>query len=142
VTYNSPGSHDYSCSVAASTGASSPFDIDAASTPTYCGGTATLTYTYQNVTGSISFTILGQSPDVDVVRAQLGSSPWYIQQLANSESPGYQQFQSNGYPIVGAPNGYGIMQIDYANTVYDLWTWTTNVFDGKNTIQANWTVGD
>jgi len=72
-----------------------------------------------------------------VVKAQLGTSPWYIQQLANSESPGYRQFLSSGYPVFGAPNGFGIMQIDYHNNVYDLWTWTVNVADGQSTIAAN-----
>jgi hypothetical protein len=118
IVYNSPGSYTYTCSQAATVAASSTWNM--AASPPYCGGTATLTFTYGPAHGSASLTILGQNPSVATVKSLLVTGPWYAEQLANSESPGYLQFQSTGYPVFGSPNGYGIMQIDYNNSPYDV----------------------
>ncbi len=135
IMYDSPGSYTYTCSLAPTVAASSTWNIGGS--PPYCGGTATLSFTYGPALGSVSFTILGQNPSVATVKSLLVTGPCYAEQLANSESPGYLQFQSSGYPVFGSPNGYGIMQIDYNNSPYDVWDWLTNVDDGLNTISSD-----
>ena len=100
-----------------------------------CGGSATISYAYGAAKGSVSFTVLGQNPTASTVKALL-TSPWFVQQLANSESPGYLQFNSSGYPVFGGPNGYGIMMIDFNNTASDLWNWVVNVSDGLKSVSS------
>jgi hypothetical protein len=56
------------------------------------------------------------------VKSAIGTSPWFIQQLANHESPGYKQFDGGGNPVWGSPNGYGIMMVEDPSASQDLWS--------------------
>lgn len=126
--------------------ATATWDIGSLLGGSFAGGSAQIQATYQGSPYSLSFTILGQNPSVATVKSAIGTNPWFIQQLANYESGGYRQFLASGYPVFGAPNGFGIMQVDYNANVYDLWTWTTNVNDGlainagnANAAKSAWT---
>jgi hypothetical protein len=139
IDYAGPGAYQYSCTLTATTAANGSWSIGGTFGGQFCGGSAVVKGTYQGHTATLAFTILGQNAPAATVKSTLGASPWFIQQLANSESPGYLQFQSNGQPVYGAPNGFGIMQLDYHNNVYELWTWTTNVGDGLSLNTSNGT---
>ena len=85
VTYASPGAYSYSPT--GSVSASSAFDVGNAFKSQigyYCGGAATLNANLNGRQAAMNFTILGQNASAATVKAQLGASPWYIQQLANS----------------------------------------------------------
>jgi len=138
TNYTGPGQFSYFLPPDGPTqAANAAWDIGAYLGGNFAGGSAVVTVTYQGITQSLSFTILGQNPDVNTVKSAIGTSPWYIQQLANYESHGYHQFDASGYPNWGSPDGYGIMMVDFNNNVYDLWTWTTNVNDGLANNTAN-----
>jgi|GEM_PF-3486514 len=60
-----------------------------------------------------------------------GNPPWFLYQLIRQESlPDFAQFRpSDSMPVWGAPNGWGVMQIE--NAAYEeLWNWTANVTRG------------
>ncbi len=137
ITYAAPGTENYSCTLTATTAAASAWNIAGTFDGDFCGNQATISETYQNYTQTFGFTILGENPSATAVKSALGTSPWFIQQLANSESPGYLQFLGNGQPVYGPGNGYGIMQLDYENAPWELWTWTSNVVVGLEQNTAN-----
>jgi hypothetical protein len=141
IVFNYAGAGDYAwpCWLPPTTlSASTPWDITG-SMSGICGGSVTLTYTYGSFSGSFSFSVLGYNPYPTTVKNQLGTSPWFLQQLANHES-GYAQFLANGQPNFGAPNGFGIMQLDPPSSTYQLWDWKQNVAEGisrLNTLNAD-----
>lgn len=120
-SYNVPNT-----AVAASTAFTIPWNN------TYIGGQSTLTYTYLTPTQqTFKFCINGMNPAVSTVMSALGTSPWYIDDIAYIESGHtYAQFRANGNPVFGAPHGFGIMQLDPPRSQGDLFEWTQNVTDG------------
>lgn len=130
VQYGAQDGYIYSEQLSATQAANSAWDIGSAFNGNFAGGLAVVTATYQGSLLSLSFTILGHSPSVGVLKSAIGTSPWYLQQLAKYESTGYRQFDANGNPVFGGPHGFGVTMID-PGTVSDMWTWTTNVSDGK-----------
>ena len=148
--YTAQNTNQFDCELTATTSANGTWDIGAAFGGRFCGGSAVVSATYQGYTATFSFTILGgQNPTAAAVKSALGSTPWFIQQLAAWESSGrnspgpYSQFQTNGQPIYGPPNGFGVMQLDYNPIPTDLWTWNENVSDGLslNTSNGSWASG-
>jgi hypothetical protein len=131
-TYIGPGTANYSCSESRTLAANLSW-----SPVQWCGGQVTLSGVYNGVTYPLSFIVGGTNPPLNTtVQTQIGPSPWYAKQLARSESNDLQ-FLPNGQPVFGAPNGFGIMQMDYGNTVFQLWNWKTNVAGGLSYMNAN-----
>ena len=117
-----------------------------------CGGNATLEYTYAQTPGSFNFRILGQNPNYSTVESQLstypwfaanGGTPWFLYQLVNQESS-YQQFNNTGakagLPNYGAPQGFGLMQVDPPRSPATLYDWTHNAGDGLAILQGFYAV--
>jgi hypothetical protein len=49
----------------------------------------------------------------------------------------FQQFNPDGSPYFGGPNGFGIMQLDYPPVTSGMiWSWMQNVDEGKRRFQA------
>jgi hypothetical protein len=50
----------------------------------------------------------------------------------------YKQFDSNGYPLWGTPDGIGLMQVEPGNRLngndLDFWAWSEDVADGLHTL--------
>ena len=104
---------------------------------------------YQAMVGiagsSVTFNILGKNPVKSVVKTFINSHELphsYVLHIANWES-GYEQFNGAIYPTLkgtpkwGAPDGWGIFQIDHydqcsANPVTAdiVWNWKVNVDEG------------
>jgi len=116
--------------------ASSPFTIPWNNT--FIGGKATLTYTYLSTTPqTFQFCIDGLNATADTVKTALGTSPWFIRDIAYIESGHtYHQFDSSGNPLFGAPHGFGIMQLDPPPSQSDVFEWTQNVTDGVSKVNA------
>ena len=95
----------------------------------------TITCVYGFMMQTFKFAVGGGNPTVAAVKARLGTSPWFLQQLVNGES-GYAQFSSNSQPNFGPPNGFGIMQLDPPDDPYEIWTWTDNVDKGVARLNA------
>jgi hypothetical protein len=114
--------------------ATSPFTIPWNST--YIGGQATLTYTYLAAAPqTFQFCINGLNPSADTVKTQLGTSPWFIRDIAYDESK-YAQFNASKNPLFGAPHGFGIMQMDPPPSQLDVFDWTQNVTDGVSKVNG------
>ena len=103
------------------------------------GGSATISATYSGQQLSFPFTIIGTNPDPNIVKAALGTNPWFVQNIAKWES-GYSQFNSSGLPFFGTPHGFGIMQLDPPGNSQNIWNWNNNVSVGV--AQINWLSGD
>jgi hypothetical protein len=132
ILYIVPGRQIYSCQDLGTLAASASWTVI-----NWCGGQATLSAVYNGVTYSLSFNVLGTNPQVSAIQSQIGPSPWYARQLARSENGGQLvQFLANGQPTFGAPNGYGIMQIDNQTLPSDLWNWKINIEHGMLVINA------
>jgi hypothetical protein len=136
IQYLAQDGYVYSYQTSATQAANSTWDIGSAFNGNFAGGSAVVTATYQGLPLSLSFTILGQNPSVAVLKSAIGTSPWYLQQLAKYES-GYRQFDTNGNPVYGYPHGFGVMMDDFKHSVYDMWTWTTNISDGQANDASN-----
>jgi len=113
-----------------------------------CGGNATLEYKYGQTSGSFPFQILGQNPNYTAVESQLsaypwfaanGGTPWFLYQLVNQESS-YQQFNNTGakagLPNYGAPQGFGLMQVDPPRSPATLYDWKQAAADGLAILQG------
>jgi hypothetical protein len=116
----------------------SVFDITGAlgGAQNFFGGTVTLYWTIGSGSqqqGTIY--VRGLNPSSSTVKAELGTDPWFIQHIAKLESQ-YQQFQSDGTPLFGSPNGFGIMQLDPPPTRAAVWNWQTNVAGGKSAVSS------
>lgn len=84
--------------------------------------------TYQ---GSLYYKFLGQNPDKETIKDELGDLKYQI--IAYRESlPKWHQFDANGYPTFGPPSGYGLMQLDPVPSYNELWDWKANVKEGKD----------
>lgn len=110
------------------------------------GGNATITWTFNGVQeASFGFLINGINPANSAVDAYLasGNAPWFAQNLVAEESGAYRfapynryhQFDSNGYPMWGTPDGIGLMQLEQDARLagsggQDFWAWTLNIADG------------
>jgi len=137
-TYTGPDGVAYTSNQIASQPANNSWNVNQAlGAQGQPGGSALLSASYQGNSYTLTFNILGQNPSASAVRSALGTSPWFLAQIAQQESPGYQQFTGSGYPTWGAPSGYGIMQLDPPRSVSDMWVWTTNVTDGVNYNASN-----
>lgn len=113
------------------------------------GGRATLYCEYLGEPLQMVFHIRGNNPTEATVRAEIGTNPWYAIPIAKHESDRpsqgrfFAQFNTIGVlgpnpddyrycPNFGAPNGWGIFQLDTPNPgAQELWNWRTNVADGK-----------
>lgn len=113
----------------------------------FFGGNASFKFT-DNVTTSVRnfpFKIRGKNPSSTVVRSyiSLRSGPYYAFAIIKHES-GFRQFYSSGTysgePLLGAPDGWGLAQLDYssqgktANTM-EVWNWQVNLSSGLSIIQ-------
>lgn len=109
---------------------SSTWDIRAAFGSYVRGGTATITYRYNTSPESaFTFQIRGTNPSEANAKTRLGSSPWFLTRIARQES-GIRQFNGND-PLFGAPNGWGMMQLDPPPGPQEIWSWWANVDAGK-----------
>ena len=87
----------------------------------------TRSYTWHATKGQIR----GQNPDKATVKARLGAIEHQV--IAYKESsPKWCQFDGQGLPSFGGPNGFGIMQLDNSPTptARQIWDWTQNVDGG------------
>lgn len=97
------------------------------------GGTATIHFQYLNhPERRFTFQIRGTNPNSTVVKARLGSSPWFLTRIVMQEST-YRQF-NNGEPHWGSPNGWGLMQLDPPPGPQVIWSWWANVDAGKQVL--------
>ena len=111
------------------------------------GGTATVFCQYGTSAAETQkvFYIRGTNPGSSSVEAMFAGSPWYAKYIARWEcgyNETYKQFNTSGVlgpapenyrgcPNWGAPNGWGIMQLDEpAATAQQLWDWRANVREG------------
>jgi hypothetical protein len=97
-------------------------------------------WSYQNspnhahANDSISGLILGDNPPKDLIRAELGDPR--LQVIAYLESR-FRQFDAQGHPLWGPPNGFGVMQLDNpAPNAREIWDWKANVAAGEQLFQA------
>jgi hypothetical protein len=107
------------------------------------GGTVTVLWTL-DVGGTQSnfwFTALGSNPARSEILTYLGDDPWFLKLLPGAESS-YRQFDTSGKPLFGSPHGYGLMQIDPASTLAQLYNWQTNADVGRAKNQANFAGAD
>ena len=111
------------------------------------GGKATLYCEYQGLEFEHVFHIRGNNPTEAAAEAEIGNNPWYAIPIARHESGTqngrtYIQFNEVGTlgpnpadfkhcPNFGAPNGWGIMQLDPPPSDEALWNWKQNIADGK-----------
>jgi hypothetical protein len=111
------------------------------------GGKATLYCEYQGLEFEQIFHIRGNNPTEAAAEAEIGNNPWYAIPIARHESGTqngrtYIQFNEIGTlgpnpadfkhcPNFGAPNGWGIMQLDPPSSDETLWNWKQNISDGK-----------
>ncbi len=73
--------------------------------------------------------IRGVNPSIAAVKERLGNLD--LQVMAFQESRFAQFKDSDGLPLFGAPNGYGIMQLDNPPATADqIWDWRANVDAG------------
>jgi hypothetical protein len=98
----------------------------------------TATGVHETIPWGASSTIIGTSPIAhDTVRARLASDALnaiaYMETLTGQR---FQQFLSDGTPVFGAPNGFGVMQLDPPDTARQIWDWQQNVDAGKSRFQT------
>jgi hypothetical protein len=73
--------------------------------------------------------IRGKNPTKEIIRDRLNNIE--LQVTAYRESR-FRQFDQEGKPLFGAPNGFGIMQIDNPPaTITQIWNWQLNIDAGK-----------
>jgi hypothetical protein len=82
--------------------------------------------------------IIGTYPiSHNTVRARLASDALnaiaYMETLAGQR---FQQFLPDGTPCFGAPNGFGVMQLDPPDNARQIWDWEQNVDAGKARFQT------
>ena len=98
----------------------------------------TATGVHETIPWGASSTIIGTYPiSHDTVRARLASDA--LSAIAYMETlPGqrFQQFLPDGTPVFGAPNGFGVMQLDPPDTARQIWDWQQNVDAGKARFQT------
>ena len=85
--------------------------------------------------------IRGQNPTKDTVKSRLGDIA--LQVIAYIESIfTFNQFDGSGLPLFGAPNGFGVMQLDNSPTptAREIWDWQQNVDGGKGKYSDGQTV--
>jgi len=113
------------------------------------GGKATLYCEYAGILCQMVIHIRGNNPAETTVATEIGDNPWYAKPIAKWESDRpiqgryYAQFNTVGNlgpnsgdylscPNFGAPNGWGIFQLDTPNPIaQQLWSWKANVSGGK-----------
>jgi len=152
-SYADKGTYNWQCSAPASgprvLSATAAWNIGAEGTG-ICGGYATITCSYGSFAPiTFTFKILGQNPAVMAVQTNLsnfswfgtvGGTPWFLYQLVNHES-GYKQFNNDGTPNWGGPNGFGVMQLDPPTSTFQIWDWGQNVTEGlTNHIKTTYSV--
>jgi hypothetical protein len=105
------------------------------------GGNATISWQFDGVSEpSFSFEVNGINPPNSAVDSYLasGGGPWFAQNLVAWESHAhpaeqYHQFDSNGNPLWGTPDGIGLMQVEPPNRNsgdLSFWAWSQNIADG------------
>jgi hypothetical protein len=113
------------------------------------GGSATVSWQFNGVNQSstLGFFITGTNPPNSIVDTYALSGPWFVRNLIAWESRAwnlaplgqYKQFDSLGYPLFGAPDGIGLMQLEPPNRIsldQDYWSWPANVADGLATLNG------
>lgn len=114
------------------------------------GGKGTVISSYLGAVYTNVVHIRGINPTAGVVESSIGNKPWYVRAIAKRESGRqngryYCQFNEignlgpdwvdiRGCPNFGAPNGWGIFQIDPPINSETLWNWRINVEQGKRVI--------
>src|SRR6266567_228058 len=98
------------------------------------GGGATVSWQFNGVNQSstLGFFINGSNPSPSTIDAYVSSGPWFIRNLVSQESS-YRQYDGFGYPLWGAPDGIGLMQLEPPSRIsldQDYWSWPANVADG------------
>ena len=90
--------------------------------------------------------IRGQNPDQGAVKTRLGSLEHQVVCFKESR-PKWCQFGTDGLPSFGAPNGFGLMQLDNGPTptAREIWDWQQNLDagvkkyeDGKGTVRQHY----
>ncbi len=98
------------------------------------GGTVTVSWQFDGVNQSstLGFFINGINPSPSAIDAYASSGPWFIRNMISQESS-YRQYDGFGYPLWGAPDGIGLMQLEPPSRIsldQDYWSWPANVADG------------
>jgi parallel beta-helix repeat protein len=80
---------------------------------------------------SVTVYIRGKNPSKGAVKSALGTL--ILQVICYKESyPKWHQFDAQGLPIFGLPNGFGLMQLDTPPpTSQQIWSWLANVQSGR-----------
>ena len=86
-------------------------------------------------TNSFRFFVKGTTLARADILSYLGTTPWFLPQIAGAES-GFRQFAANGNPLFGPPHGYGLMQIDPAPNLATLYDWHINADAGRGVVQG------
>ena len=109
-------------------GNSSTWNISNELNGTFCGGTATLSYTLDGMKGmDKTFYIRGTNP----TQSQIFSYASTIEEEAVCwKESSFRQFNGTGLPLYGPPNGWGLMQKDPPPSLDYLWNWQVNLQGG------------
>ena len=99
------------------------------------GGTVTITATAiidgKEYEHSVKCFIRGKNPAKQTVKDTLGQL--ILQVICYKEAyPKWQQFGSSGLPVFGPPNGFGLMQLDPPSSSDQIWSWVSNVQEGRS----------
>ena len=82
------------------------------------------------------YRILGENPTVAQVKAGLSLQEQVTVYLESS--PKWRHFRDDGFPIFGAPHGYGLMQLDNPPaTDEQVWNWRANRAGGVRLLNEN-----
>jgi hypothetical protein len=109
-----------------------PWSIRKAMDTDIRGGVAVLSYTIpgvKNSSGSIGFSILAISPDIQQIKDYIKgiNAPWYALGIAERESA-FNQFNTAGFPLESFDGGFGIYQLTSKGyvTAQIKWSWKAN----------------
>jgi hypothetical protein len=105
----------------------------------FWGGEATVHWIFNGITQpDFNFKIRGQNPSQQAMIDMLNASGyWFAWRIAKAES-GLKQFNDNGTPVFGSPNGWGVMQLDPSDNDQQKWNWQMNIQAGLARLQQNY----
>jgi hypothetical protein len=90
--------------------------------------------TYEGTLNDV-VTVIGENPTVAQVKEGLSLEEQVIVYMESS--PKWKHFSADGFPIFGAPRGYGLMQLDNPRaTDEQVWNWRENRAAGQRLLSA------
>lgn len=84
---------------------------------------------FQVLQNTYAGTTKGKNPTKEIIRDQISNIEFQVTAYRKSQ---FRQFGSEGNPLFGPPNGFGIMQIDNPPaTIQQIWSWQANIVAGN-----------